>query len=164
MSSLLITTVGWRTRTTCHGTTWFPMKTNRVRWYPTISGYLSYYCFRSVTRSRVSYLSCIIVECLLILHNNFWMLIIIIRFWILTIENIWTDRVSSRGGMSLEQFAIFRLVVSIAASIQAEIEDRALRTLVHCCWILNKHKSCQTCAHWSSLDFMLSRDLEVWSL
>jgi len=34
---------------------------------------------------------------------------------------------------SLEQFAAFRLVVTIAASIQEEIEDRALHTLVPCC-------------------------------
>jgi len=49
-----------------------------------------------------------------------------------TIEalNDWWSCVSSRGGTCLEQFATFRLIVSIAASIQAEIEDRFLHTLV----------------------------------
>jgi len=36
------------------------------------------------------------------------------------------------SGTSLEQFATIRLVVSIAAIIQEEIEDRALHTLVSC--------------------------------
>jgi len=39
------------------------------------------------------------------------------------LENWWSC--VGHGGMSLEQFATFRLVVSIAASIQAEIENKS---------------------------------------
>jgi len=51
---------------------------------------------------------------------------------IVRLLDVWCSCVSSRGGTSLEQFVTFRLVVSIAASIQAEIEDIALHTLVPC--------------------------------
>ena len=42
-------------------------------------------------------------------------------------------------GTRLEQFATFRLVVSITVSLHAEIEDRAFHTLVPCRLMLNKY-------------------------
>jgi len=53
-------------------------------------------------------------------------------------------------GLLLDASVYFTFFVdgrNATGSIQADIEERSLHTFVPCRWILDKHKSHQTCAH-----------------